>query len=254
MADILGHKLFGTGDTHVIVLADWTASTEVDYHYALPFLDTSKFTLAFVDVRGYGMSSDMIGAYNSDEITSDVMAVADKLGWGNFSLIGHSMTGKVVQKIMARFPDRINKTVAAVPIPASGFPLDDDTFGFFESMATDDEAFQGGMHALTSAIYDSSWPARKLQQNRDTVNSSAIKAYTSMWSKEDFSAEVQGADTPILVMFGAFDNEGLRASANADKFKDWYPNYSEIILQTGHYPMIEAPVAYAKAVHDFLLA
>jgi pimeloyl-ACP methyl ester carboxylesterase len=57
-----------------------------------------------------------------------------------------------------------------------------------------------------------------------------------------------------MVMFGAHDNEGLRADANRDKFKDWYPNYSEVILSTGHYPMIEAPVAYAKAVEEYLLS
>ena len=50
-----------------------------------------------------------------------------------------------------------------------------------------------------------------------------------------------------------YPNEGLRAEANRGKFKDWYPNYSEVILATGHYLMIEAPVAYAKAVEEFLL-
>lgn len=253
MTEILGHKVVGTGPKKVIVLHDWSVACEGDYEYALPFFDLEKMTIAFVDLRGYGMSKNISGAYTTDEITSDVEAVANELGWEKFSLVGHSMTGMAVQKIMCRLADKVEKVVATVPVPASGFPLDDATFGFFESMASSDEAFQGGMHALTSQIYGSGWVNRKLEQNRISVDSNAMKEYAAMWSKEDFSYEVRGNETPILVVFGAHDNEGLRAEANSDKFKGWYPNYSEVILPTGHYPMVESPVAYAKTVEDFLL-
>ena len=121
-------------------------------------------------------------------------------------------------------------------------------------MAHDDDAFKGGMHALTSEIYGQGWVEQKLKQNRNSVDADAMEKYTAMWSKEDFSAEVQGCETPILVVFGSEDNEGLRETANADKFKSWYPNYQQAVMATGHYPMIEAPVAYAKVVQDYLLS
>ena len=254
MAEILGYRVVGSGSNKVIVLHDWSVSCEGDYEYALPFFDLEKLTMAFVDVRGYGRSKNIIGSYNTDEITADIQAVAENLGWEKFSLIGHSMTGMAVQKIMCRLSDKVQKVIATVPIPASGFALDNETFGFFESMASNDEAFQGGMHALTSSIYGNGWTNRKLEQNRNTVDAVAMKEYAAMWSKENFADEVRGSKTPIMVMFGAHDNEGLRADANRDKFKDWYPNYSEVILSTGHYPMIEAPVAYAKAVEEYLLS
>ena len=102
MAEILGHRVVGSGSNKVIVLHDWSVSCEGDYEYALPFFDLEKLTMAFVDVRGYGRSKNIIGSYNTDEITADIQAVADNLGWEKFSLIGHSMTGMAVQKIMCR--------------------------------------------------------------------------------------------------------------------------------------------------------
>ena len=229
-------------------------SCEGDYEYALPFFDLKQLTMAFVDVRGYGLSKNIKGSYNTDEITADVDAVAAHLAWAKFSIVGHSMTGMAVQKIMSRLSAKVEKVVATVPVPASGFPLDDDTFGFFASMAHNDDAFKGGMHALTSEIYGQGWVEQKLKQNRNSVDADAMEKYLAMWSKEDFSAEVQGCETPILVVFGSEDNEGLREAANADKFKSWYPNYQQSVMATGHYPMIEAPVAYAKIVQDYLLS
>ena len=254
MSDLLKYKLVGAGPKKVIVLHDWSVSCEGNYEYALPFFDLEQLTMAFVDIRGYGLSKTLKGSYTTDEITSDVDAVAVNLGWDKFSIIGHSMTGMAVQKIMCRLPKKVEKVVATVPVPASGFPLDDETFGFFASMAHDDDAFKSGMHALTSEIYGHGWADQKLKQNRNSVDADAMEKYAAMWSKEDFSTEVQGCNTPILVVFGAEDNEGLRADATADKFKSWYPNYEQIIMETGHYPMVEAPVAYAKAVQDFLLS
>jgi hypothetical protein len=36
-------------------------SCEGDYKYALPFFDLNQLTMAFVDVRGYGLSKTLKG-------------------------------------------------------------------------------------------------------------------------------------------------------------------------------------------------
>jgi pimeloyl-ACP methyl ester carboxylesterase len=250
---VIGHTLFGTGPVRVIILHDWSVATEGDYEAVKPFFDTTKLTMAFADVRGYGKSKSMKGSFTHAEISNDVAALADSLGWDTFSIVGHSMTGMSVQKIMADMPDRLNRVVATVPVPASGFPLDADTFAFFASMATDDTAFKNGMHALTSGRYGDGWVDFKLAQNRASVSAEAMKTYTTMWSKDNFSEEVKGNKTPILIVYGQYDNEGLRQSATGKAFKDWYPNLSEHICPSGHYPMLETPVEYAHVVQKYLL-
>lgn len=249
----ISHTLWGHGPVRVIVLHDWSVSSDGDYAEVKPYLDQDKLTIAFADLRGYGRSKTLEGDYTVDEISRDVAELADSLGWATFSVVGHSMTGMAVQRMMIDMPGRLIGVVATTPIPSSGFPLDEETFAFFESMATDDEAFKQGMHALTSGRYGDGWAARKLAQNRDTVASVPMKAYASMWSKTDFSEQAKGCETPILVVFGEHDNEGLRQSATGPSFESWYPNLKIHCCASGHYPMQETPVDYASAVQDFLL-
>ena len=252
--EIIGHTLFGSGSTHAIVLHDWSVSTESGYSAVKQYFDPSKVTFAFADVRGYGKSKEMKGEFSHREISDDVAKLADSLGWDKFSLIGHSMTGMSVQRIMADMPERLNRVIATTPVPATGFPLDDESFAFFESMATDDTAFENGMHALTSTRYGKGWANYKLMQNRASVSTEAMKEYTAMWSRDNFVDDVKGNETPLLIIYGEFDTEGLRQTATGELFRSWYPNLSEHVCPSGHYPMLESPVDYASAVQKYLLA
>lgn len=249
----IGHSILGTGEAKIIVLHDWSVDVQSDYRMVRPFINQDKLTLAFADVRGYGKSKGMTGDFSAVEISNDVAALADSLGWDKFSIVGHSMTGMAVQRVMVDMPERLISAVAAVPIPASGFPVDEDTFSFFESMATDDDSFKGGMGALTSGRYGDAWANFKLTENRATVSAEAMKAYATMWSKTDFSAEAEGKQTPILIIYGAHDSEALRQDTAGLKYKAWYPNLEEHVCQSGHYPMIETPVDYIETMQNYLI-
>jgi pimeloyl-ACP methyl ester carboxylesterase len=247
----ISHTSVGQGPRNVIVLHDWSQDRSI-YEPVRPYLNQNDFTFAFADVRGYGASRGQTGAYSAAEVVGDVAALADSLGWSKFSLIGHSMTGMVAQRPMVDIPDRLISVVATTPVPASGLGLDDDTFSFFVSMASDDEAFKQGMHALTSARYAEGWVDFKLARNRAAVETEAMVAYAHMWAKSDFSSEVQGLTTPILVVFGEHDNELLTKPTLAPVFEGWYPNLRTHVCPSGHYPMQETPVEYAHVVQSYL--
>jgi 3-oxoadipate enol-lactonase len=217
-------------------------------------LNQDEFTFAFADVRGYGKSKDQSGEYTAVEVVADIAELGNSLGWSQFNLVGHSMTGMVVQRAMLDIPERLIKVVAATPVPASGLGVDDDTFSFFLSMTTDDEAFKGGMAALTSAQYGDEWGMHKLALNRTTVATEAMQTYATMWGKTDFSNEVKGLTTPILIVFGQHDSELLRIDATGAMFAEWYPNLETHVCLCGHYPMQETPVEYAHVVQQDLLS
>ena len=248
----ISHEIYGHGSKNVIVVNDWSQDTTANDPIR-PYLNQDELTIAFADVRGYGNSKGQTGDYSATEVVGDIANLADSLGWSKFSLIGHSMTGMVVQRAMLDIPDRLISAIATTPVPASGLGVDDDTFGFFVSMATDDEAFKQGMHGLTSAKYGDDWARYKLERNRATVATEAMKAYCDMWGKTDFSSEVKGLATPILVIFGKHDNELLRKEATGSAFAKWYPNLETHVCPCGHYPMQETPVEYAHVIQQYLL-
>ncbi|MBK6726907.1 MAG: alpha/beta fold hydrolase [Xanthomonadales bacterium] len=67
--------------------------------------------LVAIDLPGHGRSSHRApGAwYHFIDYCSDVLAVADALGWPHFALLGHSLGGAVSSMLAAALPERIER-------------------------------------------------------------------------------------------------------------------------------------------------
>jgi pimeloyl-ACP methyl ester carboxylesterase len=73
-----------------------------------------------------------------------------------------------------------------------------------------------------------------------------------MFLHTDFSEKVRGLQTPVLVLIGEHDFEGSEAFMR-QTFLEWYPNvWLECCKASGHYPMIETPVALVAVIEKFL--
>lgn len=250
----LGHKIHGSGDKHVIVLPDWSSDTR-SYDTVLPYLDTDTYTYVFADQRGYGLSKDMDGDMNATEIASDILLLANHLGWDRFHLIGHSMNGMSVQMASHMAPERIISFIAITPISAAGMQPPQEGFEFFSAVAkdgADEMAFQG-LSGLTSNQYLPAFTLNKIKHWRACSTEKARLAYLKMFAYEDFSKDIKGMKTPCLVIAGKYDTEGIRLSDMKETFGKWLPNCELIEMPcAGHYPMQETPVALATLVEDFL--
>src|SRR5262245_30322456 len=128
----IGYQTYGTGPHKVIALHGWFGD-HTTYDPMWDALSTDAFTYIFPAYRGYGLSRRLTGTYSMDEIAGDVLAMADAMKVEKFSLIGHSMGGKAVQRILAEAPARVTKLVAVTPVPASGVPFDEATLAQFRS-------------------------------------------------------------------------------------------------------------------------
>ncbi len=119
MPAALGFKTHGQGRRRVLVLHDWFCDHS-SWDAALPYLTPDRFTYVFADLRGYGLSRGIEGACGLDEAARDVIATADKLAWTRFSLVGHSMSGLIVQRVAQLAPERVARIVAVTPVSPAG--------------------------------------------------------------------------------------------------------------------------------------
>src|ERR1700753_3618450 len=97
--------MVGSGDHHVIALHGWFGSA-LGWGHLPGYLNTAQFTYAFPDLRGYGSRRDEPGEFTMAEAAADALALADRLGWERFSLVGHSMSGGAIQHVLAHGPHR----------------------------------------------------------------------------------------------------------------------------------------------------
>jgi pimeloyl-ACP methyl ester carboxylesterase len=248
----IGHRMFGAGAIKVLGLHGWFGSS-LDWSAMEPALDGDRFSFAWVDQRGYGLSRDRQGEFTVDEVAADALELADRLHWDAFHLLGHSMGGKVVQRIMQRAPDRVKSLVAVTPVPASGVPFDEQTYQFFQGAAQSDEVRQGLVSFSVSDRHSPAWIRHLVRESRRNASTEAFGAYLASWAKGDFSDEVNGLGNPVLVLVGEHD-PALRQELMQQTFLRWYPRAElEVIANAGHYPMWETPIDLASRVERFLL-
>ena len=243
----------GHGPARVLVLHGWFGCAQA-WKPLFDTLDGERHSYAFLDYRGYGGRQQEAGAFTMEEIARDALAVADALGWDRFALVGHSMGGKAIQRVLTLAPSRVDRMVAITPVPAGGVPFDDRAWALFTG-AVDHVASRRDIIAYsTGSRLSAHWVSRMAEQSVRHSTREAFGAYLQSWARGDFAAEVAGNPVPVKVIVGEHD-PSLTADVMRATWLRSYPNATlEVIANAGHYPMDETPVALATAMESFLAA
>lgn len=82
------------------------------WRHQLPEFARDHFVVA-PDQRGFGGSSkpEQVDAYRTDKIIADLAALADALGIGRFTLVGHDWGGAVAWGAALALPDRVERLI-----------------------------------------------------------------------------------------------------------------------------------------------
>ena len=245
---------YGEGPVRVLVLHDWFCDHS-SWEAALPYLTPDRFTYIFADLRGYGASRELTGECTVEEAAEDAIALADKLGWTRFSLVGHSMSGLVVQYLAQLIPDRIECVVAITPVPPAGLGLDQPTLELFRSIAlANDESRLAALTAMWGGRLSETWIRYKLRRWRETADPAAVAKYVELWGATDISQVARGIETPLLIIAGGQDAPPFQPEALGESMMPYYPNAEMITLaESGHYPMQEQPPLLATVMERFLV-
>lgn len=247
----VGYETIGKGAKRALVMHGWFGDHTM-FDPMRPALSLDEFTYVLMDYRGYGKSKGEKGKYTMAEISSDALALADRLNWDKFNLIGHSMGGMSVQRIYADAPQRVQKIVAVTPVPASGVPFEGDMLKLFESATNSLESRKEIISFSVGGKCSNTWVDRMARYSDETATREAFGAYFKAWSGTNFVDAIKGKPVPIKVIIGA-NNGALTADVMKATYMAWYPNAElEVMQNAGHYPMDETPVALATSIENFL--
>jgi pimeloyl-ACP methyl ester carboxylesterase len=249
---MIGHKLLGQGAQKVLVLHGWLGDSSV-FDPVLPFLDLRNFTYAFMDYRGYGLSTNLPGEHTIAEIGQDALELADSLGWEQFSLIGHSMGGMAIQWIAAQAPERILRMTGIVPVPASGFQFDAATEALFRGAKDNPENRHAILMHTTGGRLTPMFGRVMTERSVVQTTPDAFDDYLTAWSQTVFFEQVACLNTPFQILVGAHD-PAVTVELMQSTLLQWFPNAELTVIENaGHYPMIEAPVALITLWESFLM-
>jgi pimeloyl-ACP methyl ester carboxylesterase len=241
----------GTGPRHVLALHGWFGSAAGWGPFA-DLLDGDRYSVAFVDYRGYGARRGETGAFTLAEIAADALAAVDDLGWSDFAVMGHSMGGTAMQRVLADAPDRVRGLLGISPVPSTGVPFDEQGWQLFSSAAQDPASRFAIIDMTTGHRLPRTWVDRMVQFSLDQCDVPAFGAYLEAWAHTDFSTEVRGNPVPVLVVVGEHD-PALGEAVMKQTFLEQYPNASlDVLSNAGHYAMFETPPALLTCVERFL--
>lgn len=246
------HGTIGTGPHTVLCLPGWFGSSTGWGEQFCQVLDGDRFTYAFVDYRGYGERKDVEGEHTIDEVARDTLDLADELDLETFSLVGHSMGGIAVQRVLVLAPDRVEKLVGISPVPASGVPFDEPGWALFSGAAEQDENRAAIIDLTTGNRLTKTWIDAVVRHSVERSTRQAFGDYLEAWAKTDFSAEVRGTGVSALAVVGEHD-PALGEETIRGTWMQSYPSSElEVMRNAGHYAMFETPVALATTIESFL--
>jgi pimeloyl-ACP methyl ester carboxylesterase len=191
---VLGHSAYGQGREKVLVFHDWMGDA-ANYEPLIPYLDPCTYTYVFADVQGYGKSRHLTGAFTVEEVTANAFRLADSLGWGRFHVVGHSMTGMVVQRMAVddwiSAVKRLKSVVAITPVSADGYPADEGTRAFLWDLIGRRDLSERGFALLTGERLTPVWGRVRTTRHLQTSTTQALEGYYRMWLEVGFLVGAQ---------------------------------------------------------------
>jgi non-heme chloroperoxidase len=114
--DVEGGKLFVCieGDGTPIVLVHGFALNHQMWKYQVPYLTANGYKAVAIDLRGFGNSSEVQGAYTYDTWANDISTVIDTLQLQRVTLVGFSLGGAIAMHYVTTRADRRIERLALV--------------------------------------------------------------------------------------------------------------------------------------------
>lgn len=200
----------------VVLIHGWPLSGE-SWSNQIPALTAAGYRVVTYDRRGFG-DSTASGPYDYDTFAGDLDAVLTGLDLSDATIVGFSMGGgEVARYLGARGSGRIRSAVLAAAIPPwleksdahpdGGFPRE-VAVQMQSGLAADREPFlEGFMTNFFSADGTLMITEQELRAALDLAAKADLEAAVACivaWL-EDFTADLERVDVPVLVIHGDSD-------------------------------------------------
>lgn len=256
----------GESDASAIVLLHGNSNS---LHAFEPLVKELKddYRLISLDFPGHGLTgAHPNNQYDVEGLSQAVELVVKHLALEDFTLLGHSMGGRVAWRYAVNHPEQLSSLVlvsASGMPPRQGDPKKELGIGFkllqspvgpYLSAYTmpritvqkSTEASMFKKDLVTDVLIDQFWELLRHPQNRKAL---AHRAHVKRdLTKADLANNIKA---PTLLIWGEKDT--FVPPSSTISFAERIKNTKTLLIpEVGHMPMLEATETTAKAIRDFL--
>jgi len=248
---ILGHKIKGKGKKVLVFLHELMGDHK-NYEACFPYFDLEQYTLVFMDLRAYGMSSEIKGLYTCEEAANDVINTLEYLKLKEVHLLAHSMSTIIAQKT-ALLSKKIKSLILITPISPSGMKMSQASKEALLNEMQNNEKNIENIVRSASKRHNETWVHKRIIMATQASSLEARVAYMKMYLNSDFKEEAKKISLPINIIVGKYDFPIFSFKTVLRTFSDIYKQVNVLECQeAGHYVMLECPVYFASQVEAFL--
>lgn len=209
--------------------------------------------VVIVEPRGHGAAASPPGPYTLEDLSSDVLAVTDALGFERFHLVGISLGGITALWIAARYSHRVQTLTVANTAARIGTPE-----GWADRIAS---VRAGGMPAICEAVIDRFFTPAFRRDHPDRVESArdallqvdpnGYVACCEALADGDVSDVLERIAAPTLIIGATADVSTPPEQARS--LHQAVPNsHLEVLQQAGHLSNLERPQAFNRLLRGRL--
>ena len=216
----------------------------------------NNYNIISVDLRNHG-DSPHSDSMSYEEMSNDIFELADALSIDNFSILGHSMGGKVAMYCALQRPERINRLIIADIAPVKYSNTHQDVFdGLVTLTKSPIESRQTADDLLSTTIHDAGIRQFLLKSLSRKSGKFQLKFnLKGIMNNYDSIISWPNVDTvftkPILFLKGS-DSDYILEKYSHSIFH-LFPNaQAKIISKTGHWLHADKPKMFNRLVFNFL--
>lgn len=238
----------GSGTRDLLFAHGWISARRMWYEVAAR-LDLARYRLHLLDFRGCGDSDRPATGHDMEGYASDLRAAIAAIG-GPFTLVGHSMGGKIAQYVAAERPAGLDRLILIAPGTARAARVSD------RHRATAFAAI--GSRERIAAFQRAAMVAEISPAVSERILEDALVAQPEHWKgwyeagrTAAFPERLAGIAVPTLVLAGDGDPV-VPAPAVKRDVAGRIPGARMVVLRScGHNVPVERPAEVAEAIEVF---
>lgn len=266
----LFYEVVGTGDPIIVV----HGGPGLDHNYLQPGLDmlARRYQLVYYDQRGTGRSTAELTdeSINLEAFVDDIDVLRESLGHDRVTVLTHSFGSLIGLRYAMRYPERLVALILMNPVePGTRFQVasgeraserrtPEDVAELAE--LTGSPGFAARDVETLSQVYRVAF--RSTLRDREAVDrlSLDLAPLTASQGQDvarllggsmqglDWWADLAAIQTPTLVLHGRHDIPPLEMGQT---LAEAFPTGTFEVLDTGHFPFVEAPEELRRAIAAF---